>query len=52
MESQAEIEVEIGNFNHWCIKASVLVDLTGELLVLEFSYLYHKGLISWDKRLC
>jgi hypothetical protein len=54
IENQAKIAkfwVEIGDFNHWCQAASVLVDLTYHLIAMDNDFLYYEGLISNNERL-
>jgi hypothetical protein len=54
LENQAKIVkscVEIGNFDHWCIAASELVDLTNLVVWKDNSFLYWDGLISESERL-
>jgi hypothetical protein len=55
LENQAKIVkscVEIGNFDHWCIAASELVDLTNLVVWTDNSFLYWDGLISESEKLC
>jgi hypothetical protein len=55
IENQAKIAkswVEIGDFNHWCQAASLLVDLTNDLVAMDNDFLYYEGLISNNERLC
>ena len=54
LENQAKIVkscVEIGNFDHWCIAASELVDLANLVVWKDNSFLYWDGLISESERL-
>jgi hypothetical protein len=54
IENQAKIAkswVEIGDFNHWCQAASLLVDLTNDLVAMDNDFLYYEGLISNNERL-
>ena len=54
LENQAKIVkscVEIGNFDHWCIAASELVDIANLIVWTDNSFLYWDGLISERERL-
>ena len=44
--------VKMNNFDHWCIEASVLVDLMIDLMQLDQGYLIQDGLSTRDKSLC
>ena len=54
LENQAKIVkscVKIGNFDHWCIATSELVDLANLVIWKDNSFLYWDGLISERERL-
>src|ERR1700679_3011334 len=55
IENQARIVkslVKIGNFDHWCIEASELVDLMIDLACRDEKYLCRDGMSTRDKSLC
>ena len=52
IENQARIVkslVKIGNFDHWCIEASELVDLVIDLVWRDEKYLCQDGLSTRDE---
>src|SRR6202050_1351313 len=54
IENQARIVkslVKIGDFDHWCIEASELVDLVIDLVQRDKKYLHRDGLLTRDKSL-
>ena len=51
LENQAKIVKSCGNFDHWCIAASELVDLANLTVWKDNSFLYWDGLISKSERL-
>jgi hypothetical protein len=55
IENQARIVkslVKIGDFDHWCIEASELVDLVVDLVQRDKKYLRRDGLSTRDESLC
>ena len=54
IENQARIVkslVKIGDFDHWCIEASELVDLVLDLIWRDEKYLHQDGLSTRDESL-
>ena len=55
IENQARIVksyVKTGDFDHWCMEASELVDLVIDLAWRDKKYLYQDGLSTQDESLC
>src|ERR1700683_4271820 len=55
IENQARIVkslVKIGDFDHWCIEASELVDPVLDLVQRDEKYLHRDGLSSHEEGLC
>ena len=54
VENQAKIAkswVKIGDFDHWHLAVSKLVDLADDLIHVNTSFRYYKGSISWNEKL-
>jgi hypothetical protein len=54
LEHQARIAkacAELGNFDHWCLAASEVVDIADLLFDMDNSFLYYEGIISESEML-